>query len=68
MIEVRTSYEYEGDLDLDEDINLVAGRHCDYAGCDFNERELGWYCDSKTEATHIKRALNNIGLKVELSA
>jgi hypothetical protein len=66
MIEVNASYEWEGEFELDEDAKIVAGRGCDYAGCDFGQRELGWYCETKDEAKHIVRALTNIGMKAEL--
>ncbi len=62
MIEVRTSYPFDGSFYRDEAAAHAAGRVADYSGCGFGDRDLGWSCKSEFEAERIKRALVKIGM------
>lgn len=68
MIEVRTSYTFNGSLDFDNAAHQAAGRVSDYGGCGLGSRDLGWICKSEIEAERIKRALDKIGLISTISS
>ena len=66
MIEVRTSYIFDGTFVRDDIAHHAAGRISDFSGCGFCERDLGWVCKSEIEAERIKRALDKIGMKATI--
>jgi hypothetical protein len=68
MIEVRTSYLFDGAFYRDEAAAHAAGRVSDFSGCGFGQRDLGWNCKSEFEAQRIKRALDKIGLQSEIKS
>jgi hypothetical protein len=65
MIEVRTSYPFDGSFYRDDAAKQAAGRASDFSGFGFGQRDLGWNCKSEFEAERIKRALDKIGLRAE---
>jgi hypothetical protein len=66
VIEVRTSYTWDGSFYRDEAAHQAAGRVSDFAGYALGARDLGWVCKSEFEAEKMKRALGKIGLKAEI--
>lgn len=67
MIEVRTSYPFDGSFYRDDAATHAAGRASDFSGCGFGQRDLGWVCKSEFEAEGIKRGLTKIGLTATMS-
>lgn len=68
MIDVRTSYPFDGSFYRDDAAAHAAGRPADFSGCGFGQRDLGWACQSEFEAERIKRALAKIGLSPSISS
>ena len=66
MIEVRTSYYFDGNFTLDDVAAKAVGRESDFSGAGFGTRDLGWAAKSDFEAQKIKRALDKIGLRAEV--
>lgn len=67
MIEVRTKYQWDGSFTRDSVAHQAAGRVSDFAGCGFDERDLGWVCKSEIEARRIKRSLDRVGFATTLA-
>jgi hypothetical protein len=67
-MEVRTSYPFDGSFYRDDAATHAAGRVSDFSGCGLGQRDLGWNCKSDFEAQRIKRALDKIGLRSEISS
>lgn len=65
-MEVRASYSFDNWPAMDEAAHQAAGRVSDFSGCGFGCRDLGWVVESELEAKRIKRALDKIGLRVEI--
>ncbi len=67
-IEVQARYLGTIEPHKDAAIQAAAGRHSEYSGCGFGERDLGWYCKSELEAQRIIRALKKIGVTAIIMA
>ena len=63
--EVRTSYDFAHFPGMDDAINEAVGRPCDFAACDFVNRDLGWVCEHELDAARIVRALRLLRLRAE---
>ena len=65
-IEVRARYTFLGSFAFDDIAHKAAGRTSDFGGSGFGERDLGWVVRSELEAWKMKKALDRVGLKVEI--
>lgn len=67
MIEVHATYPFDGSFYRDDAAAHATGRHPDFSGSGFGQRDMGWVCKSEFEAERIKRALTKIGLTSSIS-
>lgn len=65
---VSTFYSCDGlNFDRDAVATLAAGGEAEESGWGMGERDLGWICETKSEADEIAKALEKVGFEVDIS-
>ena len=65
---VSTFYATDGtSFEQDEIAMDAVGRDTDESGWGGGERDLGWLCETESEANEIKAALENIGMTADIA-
>ena len=64
MSEIRTSYHFANFPTMDDIITQAVGRAADFAGSNFNGRDLGWIITSEIDKSRIEKGLRSLKLPI----
>lgn len=68
MFDVAVNFPMNDEARGLEDLAILAvGRNTNFSGTDFETRDLGWKCETKSEAQRIAAKLRAIGLQPHIT-